>query len=88
MLFKLTGYEIPKEHWDTIGIARFHKFGLTGEGPEGYGGVERTLTQLDDAGLQWQHRIKHVSIMLSENGTDRYDKECVLQPFLYLCYPF
>jgi hypothetical protein len=58
LLFQLTGYEIPKEHWDTI--ARFHNSGLTGEGPGGHGGLERTLSQLDDAGLHWPHRTKHV----------------------------
>jgi len=58
LLCQLTGYEIPKEHWDTI--ARFHNSGLTGEGPGGHGGLERTLAQLDDAGLQWPHRTKHV----------------------------
>ena len=58
LLFQLTGYEIPKEHWNTI--ARFHNSGLTGDGPGGHGGVERTLWQLDEAGLQWQHRTKHV----------------------------
>jgi len=57
-LFQLTGYEIPSEHWDTI--ARFHNSGLTGDGPGGHGGVQRTLQQLDDAGLQWRHRTKHV----------------------------
>jgi len=58
LLFQLTGYEIPKEHWNTI--ARFHNSGLTGDGPGGHGGVERTLWQLDEAGLQWQHHTKHV----------------------------
>jgi hypothetical protein len=57
-LFQLTGYEIPTEHWDTI--ARFHNSGLKGDGPGGHGGVERTLWQLNEAGLQWQHRTKHV----------------------------
>ena len=70
MLFQLTGYEIPEEHWDTI--AKVHNSGLKGlvpnaEGtgthpgcPGGHGGVARTLLQLDEAGLQWKHRTKHV----------------------------
>ena len=58
MLFQLTGYEIPEKHWDTI--ARFHNSGLKGDGPGGHGGVERTLGQLDTAGLHWKHRTKHV----------------------------
>ena len=58
-LFQLTGYEIPTEHWDTI--ARFHNSGLTDkEASGGHGGVQRTLDQLDRAGLQWKHRTKHV----------------------------
>jgi hypothetical protein len=58
LLFQLTGYEVPKEHWDTI--ARFHNSGLIQDSPGGHGGVQRTLDQLDRAGLQWQHRTKHV----------------------------
>ena len=70
LLFQLTGYEIPKEHWNTI--AQFHNSGLKGfvsnqEGdsthpgcPGGHGGVERTLSMLNAAGLHWQHRSKHV----------------------------
>jgi hypothetical protein len=58
-LFQLTGYEIPEKHWDSIEI--FHNSGLKGDGPGGYGGVERTLRQLDEAGLQWPHRPKHDS---------------------------
>ena len=69
-LFQLTGYEIPQEHWDTI--AQFHNTGIrklvavTPDNtsgvvcPGGHGGVNRTLSQLDDAGLQWRHRTKHV----------------------------
>lgn len=70
LLFQLTGYEIPEEHWDTI--AKVHNSGLKGlvssaDGtgtcpgcPGGHGGVERTLLQLDQAGLHWKHRTKHV----------------------------
>ena len=57
LLFQLTGYELPEEHWNTI--ARFHNSGLTGK-PGGHGGVDRTLSQLDTAGLHWKHRTKHV----------------------------
>ena len=69
-LFQLTGYEIPNEHWETI--AQYHNSGLKRlipkvpgamtnmECPGGHGGVERTLHMLDDAGLQWKHRTKHV----------------------------
>ena len=70
LLCQLTGYEVPAEHWDTI--AKFHNSGIKGTVPNaddngtqmgcpgGHGGVERTLRQLDAAGLQWQHRKKHV----------------------------
>jgi hypothetical protein len=58
LLFQLTGYEIPTEHWDTI--AKYHNSGIKANTPGGHGGVERTLSQLDAAGLQWQHRTKHV----------------------------
>ena len=59
MLFQLTGYEIPPEHWDTI--ARFHNNGTPFEsGPGGHGGVQRTLEVLDAANLDWPQRTKHV----------------------------
>ena len=69
-LFQLTGYEIPEEHWNTI--AKFHNSGLkrlipakpgamtNTECPGGHGGVTRTCHLLDEAGLQWTHRTKHV----------------------------
>jgi hypothetical protein len=70
LLCQLTGYEVPTEHWDNI--AKFHNSGIKGTVPNakgdgvhmgcpgGHGGVERTLSQLDKAGLQWHHRKKHV----------------------------
>jgi hypothetical protein len=69
-LFQLTGYEIPQEPWENI--AKVHNSGLQGLVPRddkgamhagcpgGHGGVQRTLAQLDAAGLQWEHRAEHV----------------------------
>ena len=52
-LFQLTGYEIPTEHWDTI--AKVHNSTVAG-----HGGVERTLSKLDELDMHWKSRATHV----------------------------
>jgi hypothetical protein len=63
LLFQLTGYEVPKEHWDTI--ARFHNSGMSEHSTGGHGGVERTIQQLKDARIDWPGRTKHVRRFIS-----------------------